>query len=268
MHDEPIRLRELASSATVRIALTGTLAMLSLFLLAETFSLVSGMLEPTAPPADTITVSGDGKATAVPDVAKISFSVMETAKQVADAQAAATKRADAALAAVKAAGVSDKDVRTTSYDVSPQYAYPHPCLPGEACPNYGSPTITGYQVSESIEVTVHDLAKTGDILQSLGTLGVQNVSGPQFTVNDTSAVMAAARADAIAKAQADASRLSAALGVSLGRVVSFSENANAPYPIFAMGAAAMSAKDAASAPTLPTGQNEYDAHVSITYAIR
>lgn len=268
MNEEPIGFRELTSSATVRVALTGTLAILALFLLAETISIVSGLITPTMPPAHTITVTGEGKATAMPDIATVDFSVQETAKQVTDAQTAATARANKALGAVKQAGVADKDVRTLSYNVSPQYSYPTPCPQGALCPSIfgNAPTITGYQVSETVEVKVRDLAKVGGILESLGTLGVQNVSGPSFAVDDPSAVTAMARAQAINKAKTDAARLAEELGVSLGRIVNFSENTAAPYPLYS--ASVSSARGAAVAPTLPTGENEYDANVSVTYEIR
>lgn len=270
MNDEPFGMRDLFGSVTVRIALTGVLAILALFLLAQTIVSVTGLTDPTTPPAKVITVNGSGRAVAVPDIAKIDFSVTETSKAVADAQSATTKRANAALAAIKEAGIADKDVRTLSYNVSPQYTYPQ-CPAADTrisyCPS--TPTITGYQVSETVEVTVHDLTKTGDILQKLGTLGVQNISGPQFTVDDDAAVQSQARADAINKAKTDAVRLADELGVHLGKIVSFSEsNGGMPYPVYAKTMSAGAAMDSSVAPSLPTGQNEYTANVSITYEIR
>ncbi|HUY05536.1 MAG TPA: SIMPL domain-containing protein [Candidatus Paceibacterota bacterium] len=258
---------ELFSTGGVRIALTGALSILALFLLAQTITTAENFGRPSVPATDTVTVNGSGQATLAPDVARVSFTVQNTAPAVADAQAATTKQANAVLGIVKAQGIADKDVKTLSYNISPQYSYPRPCTAGVACPPYGAPTITGYQVSESIQVTVRDLSSVGTLLADLGKLAVQNVSGPDFTLDDTTAGYDAARADAIAKAKAQAALLSSQLGVTLGKIVNFSENSGGyPTPVYAM-AAGTSAKSEAT-PNVPVGENTYNASVSITYEIR
>lgn len=249
----------------MRIALIGILAIFALFLLAQTMGALGNLGRPSVPATDTITVQGDGQATLPPDVARVSFTVQNTSAAVADAQAATTKQANAALDFVKGQGVAGKDVKTLSYDISPQYSYTN-CPSGIPCPN--SPKITGYQVSETIQVTMRDLTAVGALLGGFGKLSVQNVSGPAFTLDDTSAGYDAARADAINKAKSQASLLAKQLGVRLGKIVNFSESSsNYPVPIYAMGAGAINAKSA-SAPSIPTGENTYNASVSITYEIR
>ena len=257
---------DLFGNGGVRLALIGMLSILSLFLLAQTITTAENFGRPSVPATDTVTVNGDGQATLPPDVARVSFTVQNTASAVADAQAATTKQANAVLGIVKAQGIADKDVKTLSYNISPQYSYPRPCAAGIACPPYGTPTITGYQVSESIQVTVRDLSSVGTLLADLGKLSVQNVSGPDFALDDPTAGYDAARSDAIAKAKAQAELLAGQLGVHLGKIVNFSESSGSyPAPVYAMGVASM--KDAAT-PTVPTGENTYNASVSITYEIR
>jgi uncharacterized protein YggE len=257
---------EFFGNTFLRASVICVLGILALFLLVETLSAAGAIGYSTATPTHTITVSGDGTAKAVPDVAKVTYTVSESAKSVAAAQTAATTKSNAALAAMKSEGIADKDVKTVSYNVSPQYSYT-PCVPGVMCPNNGS-VITGYQVSQSVQVTVRDTAKAGDVLQKLGTLEVQNVSGPDFTLDDPDATQAEARADAIAHAKHNAEVLAGQLGVHLGGVVSFSENGSTPtpYPMYAMGAGM--AMDKATAPSLPVGQNETTSHVTVTYEIR
>ena len=254
----------------VRIALTGALAILALFLLAQTITTAANFGRSGVPATDTVTVQGSGQATKAPDIAHISFTVQNTATTVAVAQAATTKQANAAIAYVKGQGIADKDVKTLSYDISPQYSYPNPCRSGTICPVYSdSPKITGYQVSESIQVTIHDLTAVGTLLGGIGDLGVQNVNGPNFGLDDSTAGYTAARADAIAKARAQAQLLAKQLGVHLGKVVNFSESTGGgAYPMmYAMGVGASDAK-AAPAPSVPTGENTYNVSVSITYEIR
>ncbi len=253
----------------MRVALIGVLAILALFLVAETVTAFENFGRSSVPSAYTITVNGDGQVTMAPDIANISFMVQNTAKTVAEAQAATTKQANAALTFVKGQGIADKDVMTSSYAIYPQYSYPNPCQPGAFCPAYsGTPKITGYQVSESIQVKVRDIATVGAFVGGLGRLGVQNVTGPDFGLDDATAGYDAARTDAIRKAQTQASLLAHQLGVHLGKIVNFSESSGGYRSmVYAKG---MGATDSASAPTpeLPAGDNTYTASVSITYEIR
>ena len=255
----------------VRIAIIGALAILSLFLLAQTITLAADFGRSGLPATDTITVSGDGQATIPPDIARVTFTVQNSALTVAAAQKKTTDQTNASLSFVKAQGVADKDVRTLYYNISPQYSYPNPCPFGSICPEYSrSPRIIGYDVSQTIEVKVRDLAKVGDILSGLGEQGVQNVNGPAFALDDDTAGYDAARADAIRKAKAQAKTLAGALGVRLGKIVNFSESSGGyPYPLYGY-AAGKGGGDVAieSRPSVPTGENTYTASVSITYEIR
>src|SRR3989338_4392732 len=252
-------------NAGVRVAVIGVLAILALFLAAETVSIAQDLGRSGNPATDTITVQGEGRATVPPNVAHISFSVENTAAIVSDAQAATTKQANAALGFVKGQGIAENDVKTLAYTITPQYAY-RVCLAGEICPSTGK--ITGYQVSQTVQVTLHDLSMVGTMLEGLGTLQVQNVNGPNFALDDSTAGYDAARADAINKAQAQARLIARELGVGLGKIVNFSESSGGyPYATdYGMGGITL--EKVVSTPTVPAGENTYNASVSITYEIR
>ena len=262
-------LYEIFDNGGVRVALVGVLAILTLFLLAQTMNTFGNLNRSGVPATDTITVQGDGQATLPPDVAKISFTVDNTSATVAEAQAATTKQANVALKFVKEQGADDKDVKTLSYNISPQYSYPNPCAYGTVCPDYyRAPKITGYQVSQTVQVTMRDLSKVGEMLGGLGELEVQNVNGPAFALDDSTAGYSAARADAIEKAKAQAKILAKQLGVKLGKIVNFSESSGGyPYPM-AYGLGGDMAVSKAEAPNIPAGENTYNASVSIPYEIR
>lgn len=134
-----------------------------------------------------------------------------------------------------------------------------------------NPKIVGYDVSQTVEVKVRDTAKAGDTLAALGTIGVQNISGPNFMVDDEDAAKAEARGKAIEEARTKAKLLAKQLGVRLGKVVSYSENgAGYPQPMMYSAVAKGGMMDASreSAPTLPTGENKTSVTVSVTYEIR
>ncbi len=255
------------ASRPVRLAAAAALSVLALFLLVKTFDALSRFGHGDNPPLNTITVSGEGQSLATPDIARISFTVQETAASVALAQAAATTRTNDTLTAVKALGIDEKDVKTEGYSVYPQYQNSS-CAPGVMCMQNGSPKISGYQVSQSVSIKVRDTAKAGDVLQKLGTLGVQNISGPEFSVDDPSLTAAEARGKAITDARSKAQVLAKQLGVKLGTVVNFSESGNSPYPMYSNVSKGAAMDSAAVAPSLPVGQDETKITVQITYEIR
>lgn len=263
---------EVFGTRGIRIAAVAALSLLAVFLLVETIANAQNLGRLMTPPVATINVNGTGKSTAVPTIATITFTVMESAPTVEAAQTAATAKANAAIAALGKEGIEDKDIQASSYNVSPQYSYPRPCPVGSACPDYivnGTQKVTGYEVNETITVKVRDTNKAGAVLQDLGTLGVQNIYGPEFTVDDDESVKDEARTKAIADARARAETLAKELGVHLGAVVNYSENGNYPYPMMAYGkGGGVMAEDAATPPQLPVGQNETTVNVSITYEIR
>jgi uncharacterized protein YggE len=258
-------LKEITGALGIKIAVIGVLVILALFLLVETVSVSQNLGTSANPPTNTISVTGAGTATAVPDTATVSFGATATAPDVATAQAKMTGIINSALASVKSAGIADSDVTTTSFNVYPHYTTPV-CPPGTFCPNVRS-TVSGYDVSENVSVKIHDTSKVAAVLDGLAKASVSNVSGPDFVVGDTQAVQARARGQAIAKAQQDAARLAAQLGVHLGKIVSFNDSTSgvAPRPMY--GATSMGVEMATAAPSVPVGQNTFNDTVTIVYQI-
>jgi uncharacterized protein YggE len=222
----------------------------------------------SSPIMNTISVNGKGEAVSIPDIATFSFSVTETAKTVKEAQDKASEKTNTALKAVKEGGVAEKDIKTLSYSINPHYEYTQPACTAYGCPG-GKSVLTGYDVSQTIEVKVRDLTKAGALFDSIGTAGVQNVNGLSFSI-DIDSVKAIARAEAITKAKEKAEKIAKDLGVSLVRITSFYDSSDDQvYPMYAregMGGDVMSIK--AAAPQIPTGEQKITATVSITYEIR
>ncbi len=255
----------------IRIAIIGTLAVLGLFLLAQTVAVVQNLGRSEYSATETITVFGSGKANVAPDVARITFSVQNSSETVSEAQTETTKQANATIDYARSQGIEDKDIKTLSYNVYPKYEYQRPCSNGALCPEYYSntPRIVGYQVSQTIQLTVRDLDSTGTILGGIGALEVQNISGPNLTLDDPTAGYNVARADAIAEAKIQARTLAKQLGVRLGGIVSFSESkGNNGYYARKLSLESSYDGESVATPEIPTGENEYSANVSITYEIR
>ncbi len=256
----------ITSDKGIRTAVFAALAFLALFLATAFIGGVQKLDNEDFPIQRTVTIEGTGKVTAMPNIARISFGITESADTVATAQGTVTERTDKALAYLTEQGIEEKDVKTTSYSVYPKYEYPT-CMGG----NCGPAKLVGYEVAQSFEVKVRDTAKAGDVLQGLGSQNVQNISGPNFGIDDLEVIRAEAREKAIADAREKAKSMSKDLKVRLGKVVSFYEN-NYAYPMYEktmMSAVAPAmGGDMRMTPNLPTGENEYSVSVSVTYEIK
>jgi uncharacterized protein YggE len=227
---------------------------------------------------NTITVSGEGEVLAKPDIATFSFTISEEGKTVAEAQKKATEKLNKAIDAVKKGGVNgDKDIRTLEYRINPKYEYYYQPVPvactSTFCPEtpVKEPKIIGYEVSQTTEVKVRKLEGAGELLTSVGNLGVQYVGNLQFKVEDEDAVKQEAQAKAIKEAREKAERLANQLGVSLVRVANFSESNYSPLYYGRGGVAVDSmsySEKAVEAPTISTGENQITSNVTITYEIR
>src|SRR3989344_5416938 len=245
---------------------------LALFLAVKTLEEIKGygLIGKDIPAQTTISVSGKGEITVIPDIATVSFSVITEGTVVSDAQESATKKMNAAIVAVRGFGVEEKDIKTTGYNISPRYEYSKIGVP---CTEWGCPPgkqiLTGYQVSQNVSVKIRKIADAGKILSKLGETGVSDISGLTFSIDKEDVAKNDARGKAIDDAQAKAKVLAKQLGVSLVRIVSFSESGN--YPIYyAKGAAlGMGGSDAsAPVPEIPAGENTITSNVIITYEIR
>ena len=226
----------------------------------------------------TIVVSGTGDAYSVPDVATFSFSVTVNAKTVTDAQTQATAKINSALKTVREAGVEDKDIQTTSYNINPHYDYQNAVCPmiarADGTPTYcppGKSVLTGYDVSQTITVKIRNLDNAGTLFASIGALKVDNLNGLNFSVDNPDTIQAQAREKAITDAKSKADLLASQLGVRLVKVINFSEDNGGSYPrpvMYAMTDAVSASGKGIVAPEIPAGQQKVTSNVTITYEIQ
>ena len=261
----------------MRKALLVTIVLLGVFLLVTTIEGLLGLryIGSGITPTNTLAVSGHGEILAVPDIATFSFSVVSVKETVAVAQADATGRANTVTTYVKSQKIDPKDIQTTDYSVNPQYEYQNAACPSQVqnagVPTYcppGKQVLKGYEVRQTTTIKVRDTSKAGEILAGVGAKGVTEVSGLTFTFDDPTLAQTQARDKAIVEAKQKAEVLARSLGVSLVRVVAFSENNGGYAPRAVSYSATSQGMDAkAVAPEISTGQNKVTNDVSITYEI-
>lgn len=220
----------------------------------------------------TISVTGNGEVFAKPDIATFSFTVEAKEADAVAAQNKAGETMDAVLAYLKEAGVDEKDIKTSYYNLNPRYEYQQTVCTQWSCPPPGEPKLIGYEVSQSVTVKVRDTNKAGELVSGVGSKGAQNVSGLSFTIDDEDKLMAEAREKAIADAREQAKVLANNLHKHLGRMTGYWENqGGSPIPYGIGGDNMMkaeSAMDMSRPASIPTGENTITSQVSISYEIK
>ncbi len=250
----------------------------SLFLLVATAFLVILFVKELKPSTSeampSISVSGSGEVFAVPDIAMITFTIKEEAKTSKEATDKMTEKESGALSFLKEKGVEEKDIKTLWINTSPKYDYTKSmtiCSPEWCPPVNQNQQIVGYETSQTIQVKVRETDKAGEIISGITAVGIGEVSGPEFSVDDVDALREEARRLAIEDAKEKAEVLRKDLGVKLVRIISYSEGGN--YPMYyAMGgdmAVRNEAKaDAPQAPSLSTGEQKITSDITIVYEIK
>lgn len=208
----------------------------------------------TEPAAHTITVMASGKVTVVPDVARVNLGVTITKPTVKAVREAGAKSMTDIIAALKALGIADADIKTTNLSLYPQYG------------SGSTPKIVGYQISEQIQVTVRDLDKAGDVVDTATAKGATDVNGIAFEVADPAKAQNDARAAAVAAARASAAALATAGKVSLGAVISITDS-TPPSPIFYGYGASKAAPSADTATPVQPGTQDLSAMVTVVFEI-
>lgn len=219
----------------------------------------------TTYPTRTFSAEGSGDVDVAPDLATFSVTVTtDGGKDVAEVQGVNTEKMNKVTAYLKEQGVDKKDLKTAQYNLSPRYNYA-PCTSG-SCP---APSISGYNLTQTLDVKVRDSAKLGDLLSGVVANGANNVSEVRFVVDDDTDAKNEAREKAIADAKKKAMATAKAAGFRLGKLVSLYESSNpAPYA-YGMGGdmMEMSAKTA-NAPRVEAGTQTTKVQVTVTYEIK
>jgi len=206
-----------------------------------------------------VLISGDAIVQAQPDTAIINISVITQNKRALDAQQENANRSELVVRAVKAAAGAGAEVKTSGYNLQPMQVY------RENQP----PTITGYQASNSVTVTMSDLLKVGAVIDAASQAGANNINGVAFTLRKDrpakdQALMEATRA-ALGKAQA----IAQALGGRVTRILEVQEAGLTPRPIYAEGdmRTRMTAQSANAPTPIEVGTLDINSQVQLTAEI-
>lgn len=230
-------------------------------MLCAMFCVADALAQGPPPPhaqVESVTVSGNGRATLTPDRFTFSVGVQTMAPTVDDAVTENNRRVQNVIAALKRAGATDKDIQTTNFNIYPQQEYGEGRLP----------RILGYQVNNSITVRSTKIGDAGRLLGIAIAAGVNTSTGLNFEVSDPARGREQGLKAAFDDAKAKATLLAQAAGRSLGRALLINEGTqpyNPPQPM--IRAMAMEAKAAQDVP-VEAGTQELAFTITVAFELR
>jgi len=206
-----------------------------------------------------LTIRAEGEVNRVPDIATISAGVVTQAPTADAAMAENARRMAAATAALRKAGLADRDIRTASLSLQPQYRYA----------NNQPPVLTGYQASNQLSIRFRDVKRAGAIVDALVGQGINQINGPEFSVDQPEAALDEARAEAVRVARARAEVYAKAAGLGVARILSISEGGEErpparPMMMMARAAAAPEMADTAIEP----GEQKLSVSVTVSFELK
>lgn len=207
-------------------------------------------------------VSGMGKVSVTPDIAKVNLGIESNGVVLKRVQDEVNTKSKNLVAKLKNLGINEKDIKTTNYYVYPNYDYQN-----------GGQKINGYRVSTSYEVTIKDFDKVNDVLVLGPEAGANIAGGVNFEINDDTKKekLNEAREIAVKEAKDKAQGLSKASGITLGKIINISEEMGGSqirqYAVPMASGMALDSKSVAQ-PEIQAGETDISVTVSLSYEVR
>jgi uncharacterized protein YggE len=212
-------------------------------------------LTSSSSPSGHITVTGNGTVTGTPNQLVLSLGVQLNGASVSSALSQANRAVNRVTAALRDRGVAASEIQTSDLNIQPNY-------------QGNSQVPTSYGASESITVTLNNMSQAGRQIDAAVNAGgnAVTVNGVSVNLTDTSGLLAAARAKAVADARTQARQYAAALGEPLGQVISITPVPQQPqYPEVFDNVQASASIGKASVPVSP-GSQQLTVSITVVFA--
>ena len=212
---------------------------------------------------NSISVQGDGKVFAQPDVFLLGISISSVADSTAQAQEATKKDALTITDLAKSAGVDEKDIQTTEMSIYPEYDY-----------STNTQKIKGYRATHGLTLKIRDLKQVDTLIPQVTFSNNVQISSMSYDIDDKTELYSEARKLWFAKAKQKAEELASLAGISLDKPLSISDQISymPPYPM-PMQANMFKAEIAmdsvgGGSPTINPGQLELSVTVNVVYGVK
>jgi uncharacterized protein YggE len=204
-----------------------------------------------------LTARGVGIISARPDVLNVNIGVQAQNVSLADAQWDAATRIDATLTQLREAGVEEKDIMTSRYNIEPVMEYPRDQPPRQV----------GFRVTHILNVRMRDVGKAGKLIDDVVKAGATNISGISFSFSDPTALINQARERAMNDSKTKAQQMASLGNVTLGAPLIIEEVGSNVQP---RSSGFFGAPESAGPPAtvINPGEQEVRVEVSVLYPIK
>jgi len=235
------------------------ISLLTLFFSSPTFAQITPPI--ISDQAGIISLSGTGEIYAAPDIAYINTGVVSVAKTAREALAQNSNAMAKLIDVLQNAGLEERDIQTSNFNVSPQYSY------NSAPNNNQPPKIANYRVSNSVRIIVRDLDNLGNIIDQSVSVGANSINSVSFSIEDNSDLLNQARKLAMQDAIKKATLYVNAANIKLGKIRVISENSSVmpPVPQFEMTRMAITS-DGAPTP-MQSGELSLRSNINVSWKI-
>lgn len=235
---------------------------IGLILVSSLFALNSNKITTSSIQQQTVTVSETVEKQSMPDEAEVYVEIQTDADTAQDAKDKNAKASDAVLAALKASGISDEKIETSSYYLNEKTKWDDK---NQVYIN------VGYTLTNILKVTTEDMNSVGNIIDTAVNAGATGINNVDFTLTHDKEmqIKEEALAEAAAKAKDKAKVLADAVDTRLGDLVTMTESSNYNWPRPWIYGQEMKAADMLSSAetSISPQQLTVSATVTLTYAI-
>jgi len=220
-------------------------------------------LEQNGQLVNTITVTGDGKVFAKPDMVNLSVTSSEIADSSKVALDNAANKIKQVVTVAQNNGVSLDDIQTTTLNVNPEYDY-----------NNGTPVFKGQRATVSVDIKIKGVdtnaTKATTIIDQVSEITNIQIGSISFDIENKTPIFTQARKLAFDKAKQKADELSGLSGVKLLKPVSVtdsSQDVSAPSPISNVASSLDMASPSSVGSALSSGQLQVTLNVTVIWGI-
>ena len=214
---------------------------------------VEGAAQDAAPVQRLVVTAGEAVIRVAPDVAYVTLATESRARGPQEAQRQNADAMTAVQQKLVQGGVPKESIRTTGYDLQPEFDY----VNGRQVPR-------DYMARNTIDIRVENLLRVGEIIDLAVGSGATSVSGVRFDLRNRNVIERDALKQAVADARARADAAAAGAGLVIDHVLRIEEarNPEVVRPLMRMAAA-----EAASTPISPA-EVEVRAQVTMTAVLK
>jgi len=219
-------------------------------------------------PTATVTVTGEADGQQTSQIANFSASVTVNHVDKETATQTVNEQMEKLLIDLKEFGITEKDLRTDQISV---YEYKEPET-DNTFSNYvipPNPSRNGqlmWQASNTINIILRDIDRASELATLLTKSEATDISGPSFTVDDTTDLDRQLLTQAMEDAQAKAELLLAGTNQKIKRIISVSETGTSPSFSLPVSGGGVRSDSSISVPVEPGSRTIYKS-VVVTFEI-